>query len=49
MNRVISNSAKVGMGAAMGWMIRNNPKMLKKNRYMKRMRKAGKRLKKRYL
>ncbi|MGP4071428.1 hypothetical protein ACTWQB_02615 [Piscibacillus sp. B03] len=48
MNRIVSNSAKVGMGAAMGWMIRNNDKMIKKNRYMKRMRKTGKRLMKRY-
>ncbi|WP_175614914.1 hypothetical protein [Piscibacillus halophilus] len=48
MNRVISNSAKIGMGAAMGWMIRNNHKMFKRNRFMKRMRKTGKRLRKQY-
>ncbi|WP_281274487.1 hypothetical protein [Aquisalibacillus elongatus] len=44
---MISNSAKIGMGAAMGYMMRH--KTFRKNRFMKRMRKTGKRLRKQYL
>ncbi|WP_153801881.1 hypothetical protein [Filobacillus milosensis] len=46
MNRVFSNSAKMGMGAAMGWMMRN--KAFRKSRMMKRFRKVSKKIKKQY-